>query len=329
MHRVFILLTVALSMTLAGHAPQSYGQTSAGIPEVKSDLIASCAVQWNNPSVFGNGGSPAVAVNGPSNLFIETNAQRTAKSYELVYRLGLAADWSPRSDFGSPVAFGDGSAPGVSMNTDGVLIEVHQNPNTQGGLVTDVYYRIGKLDLGAGIGQKVVWSSPVYSYDGGIAPQVAINDRYQVVEVHETNNIFNHKLYYHTGFIHQTGDKYYILWTSGGAGFVGTEYDSGRSPHIALDNDGNVVEVHQAAASNNLHYRRGRLTNSRIAWVPGGWQWSNGDFVNISADGSRAVAVFLGCSWHESEIQHRQGELSLASRFWCFCKRQNDPDGKS
>ena len=141
--------------------------------------------------------------------------------------------------------------------------------------------RIGKIDLSGGVDQSIVWSSPIYSYDGGMRPQVAINDSGTVVEVHETNNIFNHKLYYHTGHIVKIGESYYMDWDSGASGI---QYDAGRNPHITLDNEGNVIEVHESPINaENLHYRRGRVNNevTRVDWAPAA---SNGRFQTGNAE---------------------------------------------
>jgi hypothetical protein len=128
-----------------------------------------------------------------------------------------------------------------------------------------------------------------------MSPQVAINDLGQVVEVHETNNIFGHKLYYHLGHLRQSTDnpnRYYLIEDSGDNGIA---YDEGRLPHITLDNQGNVIEVQQASSNNNLHYRRGKLNNAgtRINWAPaasnGRYETGNGRLPSVAQNGDGFV----------------------------------------
>ncbi len=262
---IYIVFTCSISSLIPlGASGQILGSGSRG----ETGPSAQCSVRWGQPAVFGTGTGASIAVNGPSGLFIEVNAQPKVRGNDLVYRLGRIQSSYAAPTFSAPVAFGEGNNTGVSMNTDGLLIEVHEDAPPLGVIGTQLYYRIGKINLGGGENQKVEWSSPIYSFDGGKDPQVAMNDLYKVVEVHESNNITNHKLYYHTGYIHQTGDKYYITWNSGGPNYGGIPYDEGRNPHVTIDNEGNIIEVHQASSSNNLHYRRGHLNGLGIDWEP-------------------------------------------------------------
>jgi hypothetical protein len=268
MRRVVVL---ALTLTFAAfvHPPQSSAQ--------QSPAAAACQVQWYSANGAIDGGYPSVAMDGPSRFFVMVYNRATGGvTPGISYRLGNAGSWQNPS-LGPARNVQNGYNPGVAINTDGVLVEVHHDYSA--GAVNDlVYYRIGKVNLNGSVEQTIEWSSPAYALDGGRNPQVAINDLGQVVEVHETNNVFGHKLYYHLGHLRQSTDnpnQYYLISDSGANGI---EYNEGRFPQITLDNQGNVIEVHQASRNNDLHYRRGKLNNAgtRINWAPAA---SNGRYV--------------------------------------------------
>jgi hypothetical protein len=86
---------------------------------------------------------------------------------------------------------------------------------------------------------------------------VAINRHGQIVEVHDSND---GNLWYWTGTYGTDGR---VTWSRHG------RYDSGKTPAIALNDDGWIVEVHQSQNENTLWSRVGRLRpDGEIAWAP-------------------------------------------------------------
>jgi hypothetical protein len=94
-----------------------------------------------------------------------------------------------------------------------------------------------------------------YRRDTGTAPAIAVNDKGQVVEVHDNGS---GDLWYWTG---QYGADGRLTWLRHG------KYDTGRSADVAVDDNGTVVEVHQAPTGNNLWSRVGHLDGAgEITW---------------------------------------------------------------
>jgi len=94
-----------------------------------------------------------------------------------------------------------------------------------------------------------------YRRDVGYHPAVAVNNRGQVVEVHDSGD---GSLWYWTGQYRPDGR---IAWQRHG------RYDSGQTPAVAIDHFGQVVEVHQSQNAATLWYRTGRLgADGEISW---------------------------------------------------------------
>jgi hypothetical protein len=281
-----VVLALTLTFTAFLPPPQSSAQSSSA--------AAACQVQWYNPTGSIDGGYPSVAIDGPSRFFVMVyNRATNGVTPAINYRLGSAGSWQ-NPNLGPVRNVQNGYQPAVALNTDGVLVEVHHEYSFAQ-LNNQVYYRIGKVNLNGSVDQTIEWSSLAYDLDGGRYPSVAINDLRQVVEVHETNNLLGRKLYYHLGHLRQDAgvpNKYYLVSDSGDNGI---EYNEGYYPHITLDNQGNVLEVHQASEHNDLHYRRGKLNNAgtRIDWAPaasnGRYETGNGRSPSVAQNGSGFV----------------------------------------
>ena len=123
----------------------------------------------------------------------------------------------------------------------------------------DLNYSIGQVDLKAGIDQAIDWKSKGIKYDSGSNNSIAFFNN-TVVEVHESGN-GGKGLFYRIGWLLKP-ENGTISWLT-----EATRYDEGVNPHIAVDANQHVVEVHQGAAKvPNLFYRRGTVT----ALFPGG-----------------------------------------------------------
>lgn len=278
------LVLVAFTLTFASFVTPTRSSAQSPAPaQAGAESAATCQVRWYGPNGYGAGSNPTIAIDGGSRFFVEIH-ERGA----LTYRLGRANSFeNPELGPVETVQIG-GDTPGVAMNADGLLIEVHKQYSV-GAVNNLVYYRLGKVDLSGSVNQKIAWSSPAYPIEGGQYPQVAINDLGRVVEVHESNNLTNHKLYYNLGYADKVGENYYMSWDK----LQGTEYNTGRRPHITIDNQGNVIEVHQAVSNNDLHYRRGRIVNGSIQWTAappnGRYETGNGRLPSVAQNGAGFV----------------------------------------
>jgi GH18 family chitinase len=153
-------------------------------------------------------------------------------------------------DFGKADSYDRGVAPAIALNSENVVVEVHQS-----GDANTLWYHVGKVDR-----DKITWGGSIY-YDDGILPSVAINNDGLVVEVHE-KGASDGTLWYHVGRVEDNK----INW--GGSIYL----DHGLKPSVAITNDGLVVEVHETdGGDGRLWYHIGRVDgdNKIINWGEG------------------------------------------------------------
>ena len=153
--------------------------------------------------------------------------------------------------WGNSINEGTGRYPSVAINSNGVVVEVHERLNRE------VWYRVGMVDTDS---KTINWGSS-YKYDSGVQPHVAIDDGLNVVENHISQN--HETLWCHVGKV--DADRKTIIWGSS------HKYDSGMSPSIAIySNPPCAIEVHKSQSHDTLSYRHGKVdTNSKtIYWGP-------------------------------------------------------------
>jgi hypothetical protein len=139
---------------------------------------------------------------------------------------GQTIDWKLTEQI-----FDSGFHPSISVNSSGKFVEVHESGSGGKG----IYYRIGHLQDPASGQYNIVWDTGVKgtSYDDGINPHIALNDKNQIIEVHQVGS--EKKLHYHRGLL--VGNS--VLFEKS------VRYnDSAEQPAVTLTNDGTVVECH-------------------------------------------------------------------------------------
>lgn len=148
--------------------------------------------------------------------------------------------------FGLAVQYDSGRSNDVDTNGK-IAVEVH---NSQAS--ASMWYHIGQVNEAT-----INWGAS-HKYSDGYHPSIAINNHQTIVEVHETSNAlpWNHKLYYKVGQVNGTT----IDW--GGD----DDYDSGVQPSVAINDFGDVVEVHKSQTYNTLWYRVGKINGKSIEW---------------------------------------------------------------
>jgi hypothetical protein len=145
--------------------------------------------------------------------------------------------------------YDDGITPTVALNDQGSVVEVHR---TQNPLSSSLWYRVGTVNPSA---LSINWGNSSQFDDGG-NPSVALNNGGVAVEVHETSNLINNKMWYRVGRLE--GNT--LQWGPS------RDYDEGRTPSVALNNNGLAVEVHKSQGHDTLWYRVGRVNGDRIDW---------------------------------------------------------------
>ena len=177
-------------------------------------------------------------------------------------------------NWGNSINEGTGRYPSVAINTNGVVVEVHEHHNND-----ELWYRVGMVDTDS---KTINWGSS-HKYDTGLQPHVAIDDSLNVVENHKSQN--HDTLWCHVGKV--DADRKTITWGSS------HKYDSGTSPSIAIySNPPCAVEVHKSQSHDTLFYRHGKAdTNSKtIYWGPS-FKYDTGKDPQIAVDASGSKVV--------------------------------------
>ena len=205
-------------------------------------------IHWNGPEQYDTGVQPSVAIHS-NGLVVEFHkSQNTSRIW---YRFGQAhayyIEWGRSREAGWVGFF-----PAVAITKEGYVIVTYSSGSAN---KPDLKYSIGQVDLKAGIDQAIDWKSKGITYDSGSHNSIAYFNN-TVVDVHQSGN----GLFYRIGWLLKP-ENGTISWLTGA-----TRYDQGVNPHIAVDANQHVVEVHQGAANvPNLFYRRGTVH----ALIPG------------------------------------------------------------
>jgi hypothetical protein len=195
---------------------------------------------WGNSQKLPYSGSwPNVAISREGYVILIYSNGRFKSNSGLSYAIGFmnvhggrnqAISWlTPEGD-----RFDTGFHSSTAINGDGVIVEVHESGS--GG--TGLYYRVGHLEHPTGGDPSIEWDSGANGvrYDDGINPHIAINDRNEVVEVHQVTS--EHYVHYRRGSV------------SGGKISFGesARYDNhSYAPAVALLDNGLVTELHRGS----------------------------------------------------------------------------------
>jgi hypothetical protein len=88
-----------------------------------------------------------------------------------------------------------------------------------------------------------------------------VNNGGRIVEVHEGTGS-DKKIWYRVGHMRNPAlGQYDIVWDSGTRGI---DYEVGENPKVSINDQGDVLEMHQVPGESILHYLRGTISNSGI-----------------------------------------------------------------
>ena len=291
-------------LALCLHFPGIASATApVGPPQVQR--ATNCDLQFGAPLQYDMGTETSVAAT-PAGLILEF---RRPPGTEIFYQVGkfdgTKVTWGARQPAGAW-----GYRPAVAVTKDGYVIEVHATEdftNRYSRLTSDLYYRIGKIDPDGDHNQSIRWLTESIHWDAGYNASIAINDRGVILGVYEPGSKGDSGLYYRVGLMRYDNT---IIWFSGG--LEGRKYaDQGTNPHIAINSNNDVVEVHESPNSALVHYRRGFVSGGTIhfgesklyndwAWEPAVALLDSGDVLEVHAQGYAA-----------SFLASRTGKLSL------------------
>ena len=198
-------------------------------------------IEWGDSRQYDTSGlNPCIAIRDKQIIEVHKGKNNN----KLHYRLGMLNDrqktvtWGDSHDYDS-----SGQNPSVTITNDLRVVEVHKGANSN-----KLYYRVGYLFNHLSIFDSfITWDKNSHEYDSsGNRPTVAVDSYGKVLEVHKGAN--SNKLYYRVGTM---GNNFTVVWTSSSQ-----QYDSsGYAPVVAINNNGQVIEVHKGANSDKLNYR--------------------------------------------------------------------------
>jgi hypothetical protein len=235
----------------------------------------------------------------------------------LIALLCLLALDSPAQtlNWSAPAKYGTGEQPSVSMNSSGLVVEVHKSQTSK-----TLFYHVGKLNRSNG---TVTWGKSQViktKVTDASYPSVALTQNNNVIIVFDTGLL---TLRYMTGTLDPTGSVDQSMnWV-----VTDTQYDTGRTPQISVNSSGTLVEVHQNNANaKKLFYRYGYVDPNTnlpdITWTSGalGVPYENGGDPHISLNDTFTL-VETHQETHGLNLHYRRGAalnnelLFMASQF--------------
>ncbi|KZL22963.1 hypothetical protein [Pseudovibrio sp. WM33] len=175
---------------------------------------------------------------------------------KLYYAVGLADIGARTVHWGNNQNYANGTKVAVAMDNLANCVELHTG---SGDDKNNLYYMVGSMNSTA---KAIHWGNS-YKYDTGADIAVAMDNHGNCIETHRGNPASGNddKLYYRVGRIDFS--KKTISWGDS------IQYDSGSDHSIAMDNNGNCMEVHRGhGSSDDLYYRTGKIQfeKKKIDW---------------------------------------------------------------
>jgi len=206
-----------------------------------------------------NGYQPAVAVTKEGYVILVFSSSPFKNESDLSYHIGQIDPYGGNNQSISwltpSIRWDRGFNGSIAINDDGVIVGVHETGHASTGL----YYRVGHFRNPPACDFTIQWDSSHYGiqYEDGINPQIAINNRNQVVEVHQVPG--ESLLHYRRGSV------------NGGTINLGQSRrydDNAEHPAVALLDNGTVLAAD--SMTRRVNTRTGKLSLAN----PDDIQWS-------------------------------------------------------
>jgi hypothetical protein len=226
-------------------------------------MLNGTSVTWGGSQSLGasEGSWPTIAISKEGYVILVRSSGQFKSGSELRYQVGKIDPYGGINQSITWLHYGNWDAgfhSSIAINDNGIIVGVHETGHSSSGL----YYRVGHLTDPAAGNYAITWDSGVYGvhYDDGINPHIGLNNRNEVVEVHQVTG--ESLLHYRRGTV-----------SGGTINFARSERydDNADRPAVALLDSGLVVELHAG-----VYARTGQLSPSN----PAGIEWS--DSVKIS-----------------------------------------------
>ena len=245
---------------------QSLDQSSDQETQSAESAAPKTLIDWADFDTFDTGYESSVAMH-PSGLIVEVHSSgQTFLTYNgLFYRIGKldptkgTVAWGPSRRWVTKDK--NGSWPAVAITKEGYAILTYSNAFTKSNAV--LRYSVGTLDLNGGTDQLINFKVQNEKLDTGFHDSISVNYNGTIAEAHEADG--KKGMYYRLGHLKAPASgNFNIVWDSGDRG---QPWDDGVNPQIAINDNNDVVEVHQASANDHrLHYTRAKISGNRITF---------------------------------------------------------------
>jgi hypothetical protein len=156
-----------------------------------------------------------------------------------------------------------GSWPSVAITKEGYVVIIWSNSFFKKDSV--LKYSTGTIDLTRGTDQTINFKLKDVRFDTGFHNSIAVSYNGIITEAHESDG--GKGIFYRIGYLTQPAKNDFSITLTSGTG--GVYYDNGINPHIAVNDNNDVVEVHQVASDDHkLHYFRGKLSSRTLGFTP-------------------------------------------------------------
>lgn len=214
-------------------------------------------INWGASTYFNAGLRPDVAINNANTAVVAYQDNVFMK--QLYYRVGQVSKagneicWVSKQR--QKICLGKhrdntrAESHSLDINENGLVVLAYQTP-----LNNHIHYRVGIVNLLVG---SIEWTKTVHKCIG-FTPSISINNNDQVLQIHQS--LTQRHLVSNVGVARWSDTFRGIDWSSKNA--VGVHYGKGIYPSVALNERGEVVEVHEprvAPNRNRLHYYVGNL----------------------------------------------------------------------
>jgi hypothetical protein len=260
------IFAIVLSCFTGSLSAQSTDQSSDQEIQATDNATRKTPINWADFDIFDTGYESSVAMH-PSGLIVEVHSSaQTIFTYTgLYYRIGKldsakqTVSWGPSRRW--VTAEKNGSWPAVAITKEGYAILTYSNAFTKSNAV--LRYYVGTLDLNGGTDQLINFKVQNEKLDTGFHDSISVNYNGTIAEAHEADG--KKGMYYRLGHLKAPGSgDFNIVWDSGD---LGQWWDDGVNPEIAINDNNDVVEVHQASGDDHrLHYTRARISGNRITF---------------------------------------------------------------
>jgi hypothetical protein len=259
----FVLLAITVFLTLQTRNAYSVPNCGATDNLTVDPGIKGCDVQFGISRQYDTGYQPSVAMIS-TGLVVEVHQSEvnTGLWYHVGKLHGNSIAWGPSQSLGE-----NGYWPTVAMTEGGTVLLVYSDNLYRSG--SEQQYKVFKIEPTGDQNQSMSVQVSKRHWDGGFHTSLSVNNKNVLLGVHESNFSNNHKIFYRIGHFN---NDYTVAWDSGHGGI---EFDTGINPHIAINDNNQIVEVHQAPDVDSrpqpyLHYLRGELSSDgkRINWHP-------------------------------------------------------------